>query len=239
MLECEFSFQSHQIGADGSVHLACILQLLQDLAEKDLNSFGVTREYLLQRDVVFVIYQIRLRFTEPLKKGISYHLRTFARDTKGVRFLRDYTVERDGKIVMEGESHWVLMNIAERKLAAPTVIDVPYPNFPDQGTEVVPKRLRLPNREADAVSVRKVYPSMLDANRHLNNAHFASFLEDAFPERIGKIPAFQIDFIKEAPPFSEVEISVWNEEDGGVISGVFAGTGERCFQAKAEWNENV
>lgn len=234
MLKQEIQFQSYDLSYSREVKFSSILHHLQQIAGNDSTQYGLGYDVMLSYGVVFVLSKIRAVLKRPLKDNEKLVLTTHSRAIHGVTFFRDFLIEGEDGVVLQAESRWALLDFQKRTLARPGVLPIDKMEFTNVDFPLKTERLILPDGEADFAEERRIYPSMLDQNRHLNNCIYADLILDILPRDDADICDLQIDFRKEARCDQSLLLSRWNQEDGYFIAGSFANSQEKCFFAKVK-----
>lgn len=233
MVEYNIDFKGYEVDASGRVRTSNILRRFQQIAGDDTAQYGLDYDTMRQDDVVFVLSKVRLRFLENLFCGEKVRLCSFGRLVRGVSFYRDFHVFHEEKKIITASSRWALINYKTRRLERPSVLKKEIENFPDHADGFDVERILLPEGAPLLCrDIRRVYPSMLDQNNHLNNCIYADIATDYLPDPTRPIRELQIDFHKEARLGDELALESFQTERGVFVRGSFCGDGSRCFDAE-------
>ncbi|MBR5295835.1 MAG: hypothetical protein IKU24_04515 [Clostridia bacterium] len=236
MREEKHFFEGYELTAAGTVRPSSIMRRLQEIAGRDLDSFGVTYQDLRDRNMAFVISKIAIDFQRPLYEKVLYTITTSAQETHGATFPRSFVISDEKGVVCRVNSLWALLDFEKRKLLRATALGDDLVHFPDLSDGLSCERLFKPkDQEMIFGETRKVYASMLDRNHHLNNCNYADLATDLFPEQCGSEKEIHITFQKEARLADEINLEAFSDPDGVVISGEFSGGEETCFLCKIKY----
>ena len=173
-----------QVQPNGVLRLSALLSLFQKAAELDLQDLGISVTAMIDGGLSFVVTKMTLHFLGDIRVGDTVSVETRPRPVHGFSFPRDYIVRRDGEKLVECSSVWALIDIHSRKLAPPSALE-PFGVIPPDTDEpislpriIAARQLTQPERTDE----RRVYPSMLDRNRHVNNARYGDFVYDYLPD---------------------------------------------------------
>ncbi len=236
MREESINFEGYELNANGTVRVSNVLRRLQEIAGRDLDSFGVTYQDLRDKNMAFVVSKIALFFERPLYEGVSYQLKTSAQEAHGATFPRSFVISDEKGVLCRANTLWALLDFEKRKLLRSTALGEDLPSFPDLSGGLSCERLAKPERERFICSdTRVVYASLLDRNCHLNNCNYADLAGDLFPEKCGEVKEMHITFQKEAVLGDVLLIEGFSSEEGHLVSGEFSDGKGSCFLCKIKY----
>jgi len=235
MREERICFEGYELTFSGTVRPSAVLRRLQEIAGRDLDSFGVTYDDLRERNMAFVVSKIALLFERPLYEGVSYRIKTSAQETHGATFPRSFVISDEGGVVARANTLWALLDFEKRRLLRASALGEDLPFYPDLSEGLSCERLIKPTEGMICSDSRKVYASLLDRNQHLNNCNYADLATDLFPEKSGEVKEIQISFQKEARLGDSLMISGFSLEDGHLVCGEFPEGNGSCFLCKIKY----
>ncbi len=99
------------IDENGHVNNVTYVQWMQDIAVEHYSSIGGVEAQGL--DSTWVIREHRIEYLLPAFEGDEIEVRTWVENIRRVRSLRKYEFVRksDGKILVEGETDWVFVDV--------------------------------------------------------------------------------------------------------------------------------
>ena len=109
-------FESYDLSASGAVRPSALLRRLQEIAGRDLDSFGISYADLREKNMAFVVSKIALSFVRPLREQVPYTIRSAAQETHGATFPRSFVVEDADGVVARANSLWALLDFEKRCL---------------------------------------------------------------------------------------------------------------------------
>lgn len=225
-------FESYDLSAAGTVRPSAVLRRLQEIAGRDLDSYGISYADLRSRNMAFVVSKIALAFDRPMQEQTEYKIRTSAQATHGATFPRSFVIEDEKGIVARANSLWALLDFEKRSLLRACALGDDLPAFPDLSEGLICERLgRIKDAAADFTDHRKVYASLLDRNCHLNNCNYADIATDLLPSD-RDVKEIHITFQKEARLGDELCLDGFKREDGYLVCGSFLGRDDNCFLSK-------
>lgn len=214
--------------------VSSIYKYFQQIAREDLDAFGLTYDVLFERGIVFVLVKMKSRFYKPLLVDDEITLTSCHRKTKGASFIRDYVIERNGEIVGETSSCWVLMDINTRHMCRPSALTDEIGAPLEICSFEIDDRFAFPNDTQPSTYNYKVVFSDLDQNRHMNNTRYPDIcfdaLGDIFEDKF--ISEVRLDYIAEAKIGDELELTYTFADDTYFFSAYNKTTESRCFDAK-------
>lgn len=226
-------FESYDLSAVGCVRPSAVLRRLQEIAGRDLDSYGISYADLRSRNMAFVVSKIALAFERPLRDMIPYKIRTSAQQTHGATFPRSFVIEDENGIVARANSLWALLDFEKRTLLRASALGDDLPSFPDLSEELVCERLgRVKDVQPNFTGHRRVYASLLDRNCHLNNCNYADIATDLLPIEDLNVKEIHITFQKEARLGDVLTLQGFSVDDAYLVCGSFQEREENCFLSK-------
>lgn len=226
-------FESYDLTSDGVVRPSALLRRLQEIAGRDLDSFGISYSDLRSRNMAFVVSKIALVFDHPMQEQIPYKIRTSAQASHGATFPRSFVIEDENGVAARANSLWALLDFEKRCLLRASALGDDLPSYPDLSGGLVCERLgRIKDAEPDFSDERRVYSSLLDRNCHLNNCNYADLATDLLPDHLPPVSELHITFQKEARLGDVLKLQGFRIEDGFHVCGSFPDRDENCFLSK-------
>lgn len=129
-------------------------------------------------------------------------IETWPTERKKLEFERDFCVkDKDGNVLINAISSWVLMDIEKRDIIKTDSININYPPF-IQNRAINRRMTKIrPNGELTFVYNKKISYSDIDINGHMNNSKYVDFIADCFDmEKHNEydVESMQINYIGEA-----------------------------------------
>ena len=201
------------------------LDLAQHMAVvgADTLQFGDTQ--LAPYGCVWVLARQHLRFERPVLHKERIKMLTWHKGLDGLYFIRDYQLlDADGKPAVNSTSSWVIMNIAERRIARGDFLSEIVstdPQSPDDAIAERASKVAAPRgAELELIGSHVVRYSDVDYNQHANNVRYTVWAMDALPEELVYekfLKELTINFNKEARPGETVELWHTLAPDGSHI----------------------
>ena len=226
-------FESYDLTSRGFVRPSALLRRLQEIAGRDLDSYGISYDDLRGRNMAFVVSKLALVFDRPMYEQIPYKIRTSAQETHGATFPRSFVIEDEEGVVARANTLWALLDFEKRSLLRATALGDDLPSYPDLSRGLVCERLgRMRDAVPDYTDQRKIYASLLDRNCHLNNCNYSDLATDLLPIEDGQVKELHITFQKEARLGDVLALQGYSLEDGYLVCGSFQDREENCFLSK-------
>lgn len=200
-----------------------ILKRLTDFAGVDYADQGYGREYLLSRDMAFLVSRASLKILKPILSDQPLIFATYERGTKGPLFYRDlYITNETGELLAASKTAWLLCNPSTRKLLRPSAlgkqIEGQWERQLDCGDT---KRLSMPENSV-FVGERAIRYSDLDSNGHVNNGVYADIACDFLPFELFekcRISELFINFQREAKLGESMSIYTNINQNTATVTG--------------------
>ncbi|MDX1993309.1 MAG: thioesterase [bacterium] len=178
----EFRIRHYECDAHGRLSPAVYLSYMQEAAFDASAAVGYSAARYEQLGLRWLAYETEIHYHHPLHYGDTITLKTWVRDFRRVRSLRDYEFYRDGVLVAQASTDWVLIDM---KAMFPAAIPQDIINAYSQGDPAIPAPPRppfppmLPVPDHAFTLQRRVEWRDLDAAQHVNNAVYVHFALDA------------------------------------------------------------
>jgi acyl-ACP thioesterase len=181
---------------------SALLGYLQEAATQAALELGASGPQVLEKyNCQWMIARTWVEMDEPLYWNQQFTVHTWHRGGVGASCYRDFDIIRDGAVIGQGVSDWVMVDVDTHKLFRIRNLE----EF--QGTDggelcknIKLHRVKLPET-FDSREERTMRYSETDLNGHINNIHYADFACDALHmERYGEgkfVRQFQIGYVGE------------------------------------------
>ena len=180
-----FRVRSTDCDAIGQVNHAVYVRYMQEAAIEASSDAGYTPEWYTANGVGWLIRRSRIDYLRPARYGDELDVTTYVVNFRRVSSQRNYDITRvgDSVLIVRAATDWVFI---DQRLGAPRRIpDAVSANFlPDDGdpaAEIIadlPQPPDVPPPNAFHVTRRVNFYDM-DENRHVNNAVYLNYLEQA------------------------------------------------------------
>ncbi|MHB1315855.1 MAG: acyl-[acyl-carrier-protein] thioesterase [Christensenellales bacterium] len=227
-----------KVDFNSSWHPHELLAALQNAAQCHSILLGCGYYVLRKKNLAWVLCRTLIEINCLPKLGETASVKTWPGAPQKFLYPRYYAVENEkGEELVKASSIWILLDLDSRKVKDPgslSIYDEHFtflpPNMP------LPEKLRLTGQFTGEVWRTPQY-SEIDANKHLNNAHYLKWICDLFDYRryrFNQLASVQINYIKEIPPAAPVHIT-WEttNESTDVLST--SSEGATYFEAKIRW----
>ncbi len=232
--EDTFQLYYNDFDQNGNVRLSSVLHFLSDVAGMAYESLGFSRDWMMERNQVFLLSQFRLDFMQNFPQNQVIRIKTWENGNKGAVFTRYFSItKQDGTVLMRSSSTWLLADPVSHKILRPKelVADV----FPVVlGEELpLPQKFHLAKERLQFAAERQIRYTDMDQNHHVYNAKYADMIYDILPQQYADhLPQrFEIQYKKEAVSGETLQMEYQEIEDGIVVAGLFS-DGEISFVAK-------
>jgi len=226
---------------------------MQETAWNALKNGGPSPEYLRENNLAFILAKISFRYYEEIYEDDIIKVETWVNPAKTLVFPRNYRVLKDNKIAAEAVSAWVLMDIKEKNILKPDVIQNDFQRrfkeYDDEELDFnVQKRFKMPaNIKLNGFGEYKVRCSDIDTYTHMNNVVYIDLVCDNLyddsdiisSELKKRILSLDINYNNEARFAQTIEINkgfilsenIENSEEH-YIKAKIKNAEQNCFEAK-------
>ena len=212
----------YMVTEDGSLTLANLVNLVQQVSERQLTGIASQMEMVQRYNIGWVITQSHIDITRMPRAEEHVTLWTEATEYNRLLCYRDYGVlDADGNELVVIHSTWVMMDLNTRKIVP--IIDEIVEGYGAQKVTKVKRLPRLPRfSDPDGDRTYWVRYFDIDTNHHVNNVHYFDWMQDALGYdwmRSHKLISANIKYEREVEPgtqlLSEYKTS---EEDGQIVT---------------------
>lgn len=198
---------------------SAFLDMAQHMAVFGADSLAFGDDQLAPYGCTWVLARQHVRFERPFLHKERGRILTWHKGLHGLFFLRDYMLlDADGAPAVRSTSSWVVMNIAERRVARPDFLSEIVsldPQSPDHAIEEPAGKVVLPrDAEVTRIGEHVVRFSDVDYNQHANNVRYTVWAMDVLPEELVNtrmVKELTINFNREARPGETV--GLWHAVD--------------------------
>lgn len=238
-LETHFTVASYETDATGKLSLYALFNQFQELAGRHAEQLHVGYELLQQQRLAWVLSRITVHIRHLPDWGMQVQLRTWPKGINKLFALRDFALtDASGNLLVSATSAWLLLDLEKHR---PYKIenlerDLQFPNAPHAINEV-PGKIQIPETLQYSYQ-HAIVPSDIDINQHVNNAQYAKWVTDCFPETefLQQPPqSVQINYLEETLPGDIVQISRLSDTGTAqeyVVTGISQTKGTSLFSAK-------
>jgi acyl-ACP thioesterase len=249
----EIIVKTYETDFTGKWQPAFLLASLTEIAAHHAAHLGFDYPGMLQKDLIWVLSRIKIRFLEPMGPGLKISVKTWP---KGIQqkifFMRDFELRGpDGSLLALASTAWLLISPRARRMLPPAALTAAYPGMsvPDnQGMSAVAEpleKISIPDGLPEQMTVEARY-NMLDLLGHVNSARYADWVCNCFPLEMHagrKLAWLLINYANEVRPGEQVSIQAGTAEAEAsagettwLVQGSNRATGLRAFEAAAGWN---
>jgi acyl-CoA thioester hydrolase len=254
MHSSRFYVNVYDLDAYGELRPTRLLHFLQQAASDASAAVGFDVDWYERAGALWVIRRTIVDFLEPVLYRDELAVRTWVSDIRRVRSQREYEVRRprDSTLVARGSTDWVYIDLARGAPAQPPE-DMRRLLMPDVGARPRPPRAAATPPAQAARASRRVELADLDSVAHVNNAHYAGYVEqalyDALAERGWRVEPqhrtarlrvlrHDLEYFAEAQYDDRLDAVVWTTAADGSRFGsecTLSRDGTRVLHGSSRW----
>ncbi|HAN18626.1 MAG: hypothetical protein A2X13_13640 [Bacteroidetes bacterium GWC2_33_15] len=210
-----FPVKSYDSDQNGRLTLQTLFHFLQECAWNNarMNDFGY--EYLEKENTYWVLSRVLVQINEYPEWKDEISIKTWPKGADGYFALRDFLIFKDDKVIGRATTSWLILDRETKRPRRLENFNFIHQNFLNESAiDKKPDKINL-NTSLAELDRRKVYPSDLDVNKHVNNATYVRWMLDAYFSNHSKlISEFEINFLSELLMHDEFTVfeSYTNEE---------------------------
>ncbi len=189
--------------------------MIQDLASQHATMLGVDDPTFKAKDnALWVISRTKMIFHEIPKWYDVVTAKTWPLRSGAIRCERNYSITKDGKVMIEALSEWVIIDADTRKLRKVETTHFPTDNEIDWLTDRVMttpfRKIKDDFTEDELMYSRVIRSSDIDITHHTNNAVYCAMFVDTF--KVADLESWKI---------AEMEVAYHNESLEGETLHVY------------------
>ncbi len=232
----------HDTDAYRCVRPSKTVEYMQETANRQCETSGLPLDVLRdEKGLAFILGAMSINILKPLHAYDEIEVRTWCKEAKSYIFNRYFEIVRDGEIVAEASSTWVLIDLNQKSMVRADKYDFFdgkfYYDEPVDPETLLKKPRIAKDAELEYIGERKIVYSDIDYNMHMNNTHYPDMICDFLSElsdennpcRVSKI---SLSYIKESHLGATLRIyrSAMNE-NGEILIRTINEQGETCLEA--------
>ena len=217
----------HDTDANRCVRPSKILEYMQETANRQCELSGLPLDKLRdERGLAFILGSLSLNIYSPLHAYDEIEVNTWCKEAKSYIFNRYFEIVRDGVVVAEASSTWVLIDLEKRSMvradSCDFMVDCFYYDEPI-APERLPARARIPkDAELFEAGKRRIVYSDIDYNLHMNNTRYPDMICDFLDEmssadRAWRVASVSLSYIKESRLGANLTVLRSEMQEGGEV----------------------
>lgn len=226
MFKTKYIVNSTQVDPREELTYRGLLEICEYMGMEDLNVLGFPYEKTLKDGLAWVVASFSFNIYRLPKYKEEIEISTHPKKHSVLVYPRSYIFkDSNGKIIVEAEGEWALIDFNTRKIAIPSRVGI---DFGSDTSEDKVFDYHIDQRDLVSKYIRKVVYSDLDVNNHVNNTKYAAWIGDILKER-KDFKYYRMSFNKEIKLDDEVEIS-YSSLDNKEIYFIGKVNGEKRFE---------
>lgn len=230
---CEkFEVRFHEVDFKGKAKLFTIMDYIQQTGEDHAIRLGIGFDQMLEKNLIWVVSRMKLKMKKYPSVGDEVVIKTELAGREKLFWVRRFYIENsEGEVLGSAVIYYLILDAATKFPQKPTVcpVDINVDVKDEEYNKLV--KIRMPGEPIEEGN-RGLYYNYIDANNHVNNARYVSFVEDFFSLGWHKnydISEIQINYVKEIKVEDKLRL---NKYIGDVESKVYFinGTSEESSQ---------
>jgi medium-chain acyl-[acyl-carrier-protein] hydrolase len=233
-----FSITSYEADMLGNCSLFALFNRFQEIAGKNADCLQVGYKELQQMNLAWVLSRIKVRIHAIPHWEETVTLATWPKGIDRLFALRDFCLTNEqGKTLAVATSAWLLLDFKKgrpRRIES-LPVNLQFPGASHAIQEPLDK-IQMPENFVP-VFEKPIWPSDIDTNRHVNNAQYAKWITDCFPQEDSHhrhISSIQINFLEETLLGDTITLLKTPEDNAShehFLSGISRTKKAQVFQA--------
>ena len=219
---------------EGKLGVPNAFALFMDIATEHAERLGVGMNDLMPRGLFWLTVRVKARFHRRPGMTETVTVATWPEVPERSRCNRDYVIEKDGEVLVEGRTEWMVMDLNRGRLM-PT--DRVFPqNLDIDDRQVLSEpflRLSEDYQDAEELGAYTVRATDIDVGGHMNNAAYIRALVGAFTsEQWKEMNVREMEVSYRSPCFEGNELILQKRERDGGTEVRFSHEGKTIFLAR-------
>ena len=251
-LKMKFTYKTktnwHDTDANRTVRPSKIVEYMQETANRQCESSSLPLDRLRdEKGLAFILGSISINIYKPLHAFEDIEVRTWCKESKSYIFNRYFDITRDGEVIAEASSAWVLIDIQSKSMVRASAHEELWREFyydePIEPSVLLPKARISKDAELYEVGKRKIVYSDIDYNLHMNNTRYPDMVCDHLKEMTDREKAYRVfamslSYIKESSLGATLTVTRGSmREDGTIDVRTLNEAGESCLEALVRLRE--
>ncbi len=183
-----FPIHTYEVDPNSRLAAPALLGFLMEAAGHSADALGVSIPQLEARSLTWMLSRLRVRLREHPGWRDSLTVETWPRGFARLFALRDFRLRRDGRVIGEAASAWLMIDLVRRRPVRPESSgDWTRMTRPERALEVDLEKLP-PFPEAPGDGARETELSVrycdLDVNLHATSLRYAEWLLESLPAEL-------------------------------------------------------
>ncbi|QZE15837.1 hypothetical protein K4L44_08400 [Halosquirtibacter laminarini] len=229
----EQKVHSFQVDFRKQMRPSSMARIFQEAATIHAEKLGVGYSELNREGVFWVLSKVEMHFIEPLLWDDIYKLETWPVESNGLLFRRDFRFKKEGRIVCEGSSGWLVIDQKRKRPMRASSLSIEFPTLPIEDASTYFKE-KVSLKEECKMAPLTVGYSDIDMNQHANNTKYIDWMLQYIPKdtlQQKEIKEILIEYTNEAGWNDILDISMDHQDKNG--------EDHISFQAVHQKNEKV
>ncbi|MBE6686876.1 MAG: hypothetical protein E7591_06545 [Ruminococcaceae bacterium] len=219
-----YETQNHDTDLCGNLRPSAVQKYMQETANRQMRDSGPTYEELFEKGQAFILSRMAVKIHRSIKQYENIRVETWpSNKDKAAAFTRCYVIYSGDEEVARGLGIWALVDINTKSLLR--VSDMDFSNYEmGEPFEIKDIRFRIPKDEMKYAGDFKVFYTLCDCNRHMNNTNYPDLYLSFIPDADKcTVTDYSITYKAEAPLNETlmVEISEPHENENGTLTYFF------------------
>jgi acyl-ACP thioesterase len=244
--ETSFPVASYEAGHNGNLSLYALFNRFQDLAGEHAAFLQVGYEELRNMKLTWILSRIKVQILSLPAWGDIVRLATWPKGVDRLFALRDFSLTSErGETLVLATTAWLLVDVEKNRPQRIDVlpIDLQFTGAPHAIREI-PDKISMP-QQLTPVFEKPIWVSDIDMNQHVNNAQYAKWIGDCFPEdqyRNRQLTSMHINYLDEVLLGDTIGLMKTPDDvkaEEYIIGGMSRRKGAMAFHARITWSSRV
>ena len=202
IFEEHITVPSYFVGEDSRMTVSSLFSLLTEVSNRHASLLNAGWHQLRERGYFWVITRMRMEINRMPEWTEPVLLRSWVRKSDAATSPRDYElIDANGNVIVAASSVWAILDIEHGRPQRMSAFDADFPVQERSAMEHKPQKVKALTIPEAHPEPKRVCPSDIDMNHHVNNARYIQWAFDTIDNdfrQTHKLTAMTVNFLGQA-----------------------------------------
>ena len=241
IFEERITVPSYFVGEDSRMTVSSLFSLLTEVSNRHASLLNAGWHQLRERGYFWVITRMRMEINRMPEWTEPVLLRSWVRKSDAATSPRDFElIDANGNVIVAASSVWAILDIEHGRPQRMSAFDADFPVQERSAMEHKPQKVKALTIPEAHPEPKRVCPSDIDMNHHVNNARYIQWafdtIDNDFRQR-HKLTAMTVNFLGQAK-LGDTYAICSASEDGKTFRTAIVSAGEpqEFCRIETEWH---
>ncbi len=177
-----YTIGSYQVDFKQELSPISLFMFLQETAWRHVNSYQLGWKQMQSKNQFWVLSKMEVKILRPINWEEHIQVETWGKKPELLTAYRDFLLyDENQNVIVKATSSWHILDVDNRRPMKMNEFAHQFPiDIENHALPTKPRSLVMPNDDANILlgQPRKVYPSDIDVNNHVNNTQYIRWALD-------------------------------------------------------------